>query len=147
MRRKFFGEAIKFLEEIYNFRLKESLNYIKDASTYEYNPLTDEPNNIVNFNDFDVEIGTIHSTKGQTHTCTLYMETFVNKPKSHKNSEQFLGNRLSRNCGVRKSESAKMCYVGMSRPTDLLCIAIEKKNFLEHLGEIDKDAFEIITIP
>ena len=31
--------------------------------------------NIINYDGFDIEVSTVHSVKGQTHTATLYLET------------------------------------------------------------------------
>ncbi|MBI5358619.1 ATP-dependent helicase [Candidatus Amesbacteria bacterium] len=78
----------------------------------------------------NIEIGTIHSVKGETHTATLYLETFYcnDGGKSYESQRlinQLKGNRVD-NCGVRVKESLKMAYVGMSRPTTLLCVAIHK---------------------
>lgn len=79
----------------------------------------------------NIEIGTIHSVKGETHTATLYLETyyFNDSGKSYESQrliEQLKGNRICADCGIRVKESLKMAYVGMSRPTDLLCLAIHK---------------------
>lgn len=78
-----------------------------------------------------VEIGTIHSVKGETHTATLYLETYYYNDggKSYESQriiDQLKGKCVDANCGVRVKESLKMAYVGMSRPTDLLCLAIHK---------------------
>jgi hypothetical protein len=80
----------------------------------------------------DIEISTIHTIKGETHTATLYLETYYynDAGKSYESQrliEQLKGNRVN-NCGVRVKESLKMAYVGMSRPTDLLCMAVHKSH-------------------
>ncbi len=86
--------------------------------------ITDEGN-------IDLEIATIHSIKGETHTGTLYLETYYYNDggrsyESERLIEQLKGNRATGKIGKRVQESLKMAYVGMSRPTDLLCIAIHK---------------------
>ena len=39
-----------------------------------------------------------------------------------------------------------MVYVGFSRPTNLLCVAIHKDRFDRYLSEINKDIWEIKEI-
>jgi len=78
----------------------------------------------------DVEIGTIHSVKGETHTGTLYLETYYYNDggKSYESQRllnQLKGYRIGK-CGSRVKESLKMAYVGMSRPTHLLCLAAHR---------------------
>jgi len=90
----------------------------------------------------EVEIATIHSIKGETHTATLYLETFYYNDggKSYESQrliEQLKGNRITGTIGRRVRESLKMAYVGMSRPTDLLCVAVHKSHIpnteIQHL--------------
>ena len=70
-----------------------------------------------------VEIGTVHSAKGETHTATLYLETFVHNHESIKSKRQLEGNFVVTVDGVRTKEAAKIMYVGLSRPTHFLCFA------------------------
>jgi len=105
--------------------------------------------NIVNYNGFDIEVSTVHSVKGQTHTATLYLET------SYQNgNETYETQRLSSQLkyddfsNTRKyhKQSTKMAYVGFSRPTDLLCVAVCKERFDSHLSDIDKGKWKIINV-
>ena len=82
-------------------------------------------NNYVDDN-VTVEIGTIHSAKGETHTATLYLETFVHNHESIKSKNQLQGNNVAIGDGVRTKEAAKMMYVGFSRPTHYLCFAVHQ---------------------
>lgn len=80
-----------------------------------------------------IDIGTVHSAKGQTHCATMYVETAYQRPPYEtnkiikRNANPFLQQR--HNC-TRKFEkqSIKMMYVGFSRPTHLLCFAALKEN-------------------
>lgn len=102
-------------------------------------------NNRVNYHGFDIEVTTVHSAKGQTHTATLYMESdFYAACESSRLSNQFKFNLLQGTEGSRVKQSSKMCYVGMSRPTHLLCVAIHKARYEEFLKDIDVDRWEII---
>jgi len=102
--------------------------------------------NIYKSDNVEIKIGTIHSAKGQTHTATLYLETFYQgKYESEYLKELFLGKDINKN-GVHRKEVLKMSYVGFSRPTHLLCIAIHKDRFDRDLSEINKEIWEVIKL-
>ncbi|WP_180956486.1 UvrD-helicase domain-containing protein [Bacillus canaveralius] len=75
----------------------------------------------------NVMIDTIHGVKGETHTATLYLETFY-KTNDIKRIMKFLLNHNSKKPNQEEFKSLKMAYVGMSRATKLLCIAIDKES-------------------
>ncbi len=111
--------------------------------------------NIVNIDGFDIELATVHSVKGQTHTATLYLETYFHKDgqgtsaksyESQRLSSLFLSNFLSGTEGKRVKQSAKMAYVGFSRPTHLLCFAVHKDRFDKYLSGLNTAVWEIIKI-
>ena len=73
----------------------------------------------------------------------MYLETFYQrKYESNRLLEQFKGNNFNSN-GNYEKQSTKMAYVGLSRPTHLLCLAIHKDRFKE---DDFKDRWEIIDI-
>jgi len=92
-------------------------------------------NPVVSVNDHHIEIGTVHAAKGQTHCATMYVETcyegkyeseHVRQTTKKKGvmtvhspffGEAFIGK------GVYDKQTARMLYVGLSRPTHLLCYA------------------------
>lgn len=79
--------------------------------------------------DVKIEIASVHSVKGQTHVATLYLESsFQGSYESERLSPQFIGNNFN-DSRVHHKSSTKMAYVGLSRPTDLLCIAIHQTRF------------------
>lgn len=106
--------------------------------------------NTVNYDNFDINISTIHSAKGQTHTTTLYLETFHKigngNYESQRLSNQFKYNLFDNNTLDVVKQSTKMAYVGFSRPTHLLCVAVCKSRFDSHLSDIDRDKWEVIEI-
>ena len=57
-----------------------------------------------------------------------------------------MGNQISSTVGTRVKQSARMAYVGFSRPTHLLSIAIHKERFDFVLSDINVDDWEIIEI-
>lgn len=102
--------------------------------------------------DIKVEVTSVHAVKGQTHSATLYLESYFNKDgrgenaksyESQRLASQFLGEHLKNNVGDRVKQSAKMVYVGLSRPTDLLCVAIHKDRFDKYLSTINPINWEI----
>ena len=105
-------------------------------------------NNIYLEEDFNIEIVTVHSVKGQTHCATLYLESFYYNDggksyESQRLADAFLGNAIQ-SPAKRVQQSLKMVYVGFSRPTNLLCVAIHKDRFNEYLSQINKDIWEIV---
>ena len=91
--------------------------------------------NIYENNGITVRLSTVHSAKGHTHTATLYMETFYYKDGGGDNAKsyesqrleaQLKGEKLASTSGVRVRQSARVAYVGLSRPSDLLCLAVHK---------------------
>lgn len=107
--------------------------------------------NKVNFHGFDIEVSTIHSVKGQTHTATLYLETFHERGGGGNYESQRLSGQLNYTnlnpaaINIVK-QSSKMAYVGFSRPTHLLCVAVQKDRFDAHLSTIDRNKWEVIEI-
>lgn len=110
-------------------RIQESeTTSVIDSSTFR-----DKFCHTVGDSEVRIEVTTIHSVKGETHTATLYLETFYynDSGKSYESQrllEQLKGNRPIGKVGKRVQESQKMAYVGMTRPTDLLCLAIHKSS-------------------
>ncbi|MCX6236102.1 MAG: UvrD-helicase domain-containing protein [Bacteroidia bacterium] len=105
-----------------------------------------EHSNFYETDDIRIEIGTVHSVKGKTHTATLYLETFFQgKYESEYLKNMFLNNSINKN-GVYIKQAMKMCYVGFSRPTHLLCVAIHMERFERVLADIDRGMWEIIDL-
>lgn len=74
------------------------------------------------------------------------METFYQgKYESEYLKELFLGEATNRN-GVYRKQAMKMSYVGFSRPTHLLCIAIHKDRFDRDLSEINNGIWEVVEL-
>ncbi|TAN00427.1 MAG: hypothetical protein EPN39_04385 [Chitinophagaceae bacterium] len=114
------------------------------------------PTNHYKEDGLEIEITSVHAVKGQTHCATLYLESYFQKDgngantksyESQRLKDQFLGTQIQSTVGDRVKQSAKMAYVGFSRPTDLLCIAIHKDRFDKYLQSINREEWEIINIP
>jgi len=113
------------------------------------------PTNHYKEDGLEIEITSVHAVKGQTHCATLYLESYFHKDgrganaksyESQRLQNQFLGTQILSTVGNRVKQSTKMAYVGFSRPTDLLCVAVHRDRFDSFLSEIDKDVWKIIEV-
>lgn len=121
-------------------------NKIEKLPSASVGPDISISSNIYSDDDIEIEVTTIHSSKGQTHTATLYLETsYHSKYESERLCNCFCGH--DHGCSlIRDIQSIRMAYVGLSRPTHLLCFAVHKDRFKAHLGDLDKSVWEIIDI-
>lgn len=113
----------------------------------------DKKKNVYINNWIEVSVGTVHSVKWETHTCTLYMESssrwYESFPKIGKDS--YLWEEFNWQASYGR-EALKMLYVWLSRPTHLLCYAIHKDRYSKLIewtwnGEKLKEFWDIIEIP
>lgn len=135
----FITDFLKYFD--INKEINESKNFIENIIVKpqgEGRDFNKECSNICNYEDIKIEIQTVHSVKGETHTATLYLETYFYQDGKGQNAksyesqrliEQLKGNRLNGNEGYRVKQSARMVYVGFSRPTHFLCFAVHKNRF------------------
>lgn len=136
--------------------LNFSENFINGESENNVTEIEVEPQrNTFESDGISIEIGTIHSAKGQTHTATLYLETYYQKDGKGANAKsyesqrlagQLMGIQIPRTVGKRVKESSRMAYVGFSRPTHLLCIAIHKDRYDSISSDISEDDWEILKV-
>ena len=134
-----------------------SKNFIDDDSmedvvTRESSAASDD----VCIDGISVSVQTVHSIKGQTCTGILYLDTYNGngcgssplKYESEKLSKYFLGQKLCDNQKENKfiNDAAKVVYVGFSRPTHLLCYAVQKERFDKNLSNIDTTKWNIVNI-
>jgi hypothetical protein len=99
-----------------------------------------------------VEVQSVHSVKGETHTCTLYVETFYQKDvgggnyESQRLARAFDFSPLAANPHEYVLQSMKMVYVGFSRPTHLLCFAVHADRSQSMITESVKDHWNIVQV-
>lgn len=98
----------------------------------------------------DLMIESVHSAKGKTHCATMYVETsyegkYDAKHLIHKNGlfNPLFGDGLNLR-GAYDKQAAKILYVGLSRPTHLLCYATLKKQWSDEDVQKMKNAGWII---
>lgn len=86
----------------------------------------------------EIEIGTIHSAKGETHSATLVVETFSSVHDIEKLLPVLTGQAQCGSLAVKAKGHCKCIFVGMTRPAHLLCLAI----FRDHLRNGDVTALK-----
>lgn len=102
-----------------------------------------------------IEISTVHHVKGMTHCATMYVETFyyeyecnhlIKEAKGRLRSSPFFKDTCCIT-GKRAKQAMKMLYVGMSRPTHLLCYASLKQNWNDARLQKMRDAgWQVIEV-
>ena len=101
-----------------------------------------------------IEVTTVHSAKGQTHTSTLYMESFYQtnvgrkgQYESSRIADQLQGIALPDSAHEYIKQSMKMTYVGFSRPTHLLGFAVHRSRFDSlYDGKLNIDLWDVRTV-
>ncbi|MDN3707151.1 UvrD-helicase domain-containing protein [Myroides ceti] len=141
-------EYIPTLLALFDKTISASLNFINNDNVEipVENALIFSPTNYYKTDGLEIEITSVHAVKGQTHCATLYLEScYYSNYESERLSHQFLGNSFKEK-KIHHKSSIKMAYVGFSRPTDLLCVAIHKSRFDAQLNGIDTNVWEVKTV-
>lgn len=78
----------------------------------------------------EIDVGTIHSAKGQTHTATLVLETYFHGHDMEDLLAWLIGNNrgVEKQCGSRRLERMRLIYTAMTRPSYLLCLAMREQS-------------------
>ncbi|WP_336047083.1 UvrD-helicase domain-containing protein [Solibacillus ferritrahens] len=87
---------------------------------------------------FNIKLDSVHNVKGETHVATLYLETYYKKYDLAVIIDYLCGNHVMPT-GKELKKFLSIVYVGLSRASHLLCIAMNK----EHLQGKEKDLEEI----
>ena len=146
----FSGYVIGLFEDNLNLQLNESSKkYLSEEVLVEIKQEQAKSNNIftheANGMDVSFEVATVHSVKGETLTATLYLDT-----KFYKNSIGFIIEQLAGSVyneqgnNDRKEKALRIAHVAFSRPTHLLCIAVERNSL--NVENLSNDKFEIIDL-
>lgn len=154
-----FETAYKLLKQVVDSDLKSKFelqqnayvdNFIGNTFVKYNNEEKEEEDSI------PIKIGTVHSVKGMTHCATMYVETFFHNYEckhliKKQNRGGFQPSPFFKDIVDKKSSRAKqamkMLYVGMSRPTHLLCYASLKMNWSsDALKKMRESGWEIIDL-
>ena len=134
----------------FNESLKKSSDYVSAPAAAQAASAM-STGNTIRLHGFDIELASVHAVKGQTHTATLYFESAYHADgkgaaaksyESQRLAPQFLAQPLNAPA-VRVQQSAKMVYVGFSRPTHLLCFAVHRQRFDSYLSAISGNLWEV----
>jgi hypothetical protein len=91
----------------------------------------------------DIRVGSIHSVKGETHTATLVMETFWQKHNLAALLPWLSGEKSGQASeGVQQQLRLKIHYVGLTRPTHLLCLAMKQSTVKNVTGGLDQNVVQ-----
>lgn len=93
----------------------------------------------------EIHINTVAGVKGETHTGTLFFETFHYKYDVN-NLIDFFKGKIKPQKGIRQIAASKNAYVAMSRPSHLLCVAAQKSSIDGHLEELRSAGWDIVQI-
>ena len=75
----------------------------------------------------DIRLGSVHSTKGQTHLATLLLSTYWHDHSSERMLPWLLGNKANlSDAKDRDRRRLLQTYVAMTRPSHLVCLAIPR---------------------
>lgn len=96
-----------------------------EAEGDEHAPAT---NVFVCANGRKIEVGTIHSVKGETHDATLILETKLHEDDVKKMLPHIIDASENKPTTDRKKAFMRKLYVASSRPRHLLCIALHRNN-------------------
>lgn len=100
--------------------------------------------NISKQDEIEIQVSTIHGVKGETHTATLYLETHFHQYDIKKIVDYMKGNFHEPQ--PMEKEALKMAYVGMSRPSHLLCIAAHIDSINGHEEGLKNNDWDIVII-
>ncbi|MEG3345949.1 UvrD-helicase domain-containing protein [Pseudoalteromonas sp. B5MOD-1] len=85
----------------------------------------------------ELKLGTIHSVKGQTHTATLLLESTNRGPILGQLKPYLLGEQRANEATGFKKDWLNTLYVGLTRPTHLICLAIPESHKKTATSNID----------
>lgn len=139
------NNPVNINNDTYSF-ITTPVNIIQNNKTVDTKQI-----NICSISGIDISIKTVHAIKGQTVTGLLYMETYNSSMhESNRLVDCFIHKKFRKTAKTKKSgmmyKAAKTVYVGFSRPTHLLCFAVQKERFDKHLTKIDNQLWNIIEI-
>jgi DNA helicase II / ATP-dependent DNA helicase PcrA len=95
-----------------------------------------------------IKVGTVHSVKGETHSATLYLETYYQKYTDSQRLIEFLkGNRPKKDLvKAYHIQNLLMAHVAFSRPKYLLVFACKASNISGHEDDLIKNGWEIHSV-
>ena len=130
----------KVLKNIFNDK-----KYFEREFSKLINETSVEFENIKEFckDEINIQINTIAGVKGETHTATLVCETFYKKYDIEYVLDKYIKNNQKNKTVI---DFLHTLYVGFTRPTELLCLAIREETYDLCEDIINELGVEIIKI-
>lgn len=102
-------------------------------------------NRFVSDNGIVIEVGTVHSVKGETHFATLFLETEYQQSHDASRLIEFLkGNRPPKQLEKPyHKQNLKIAHVAFSRPTHLLAFACQTSSIASHEDDLKNNGWQI----
>lgn len=129
-----FDEIKNFLtsefRDSFNYQVNGKLtNFINSSDLEADNEEVLHSNNMYKYSsgstEIEIEVSTIHGVKGETHTATCYLETFF-RDYDIKRIINYMKGEYTLPTKPTIMKNLKMAFVGMSRPSHLLCVAVHR---------------------
>ena len=103
--------------------------------------------------EFDIELSTIHSVKGETHLATLLLDTYYHGHFIEHLKDYFTRAPSKTSMGKRVNSKIRLSYVAMTRPTHLLAVAAVQDSLGEcktvrdfNIKALEKHGWRVIQI-
>lgn len=125
------------LDRFYNGKSGDEVSFTKAENVSRH--YIDEDNSV------EINIDTVAGVKGETHTATLFLETYYYVYDVQKLIGAFKGESKGKK-GKREKSALKNAYVAMSRPTHLLCVAAQNSSIEGHEEELRSAGWDIVEI-
>ena len=118
-------------------------------TSVELSPDSENANNrFVSDNGITIEVGTVHSVKGETHFATLYLETKYQRDHDASRLVEFLKGKRPK-AQLKKAhhkQNLKIAHVAFSRPTHLLAFACQASSIAGHEDDLKNNGWQIRTV-
>ena len=110
-------------------------------------PKKESANTYVSKHGDPIEIGTVHSVKGETHTATLYLETFYRALDSKRLLPFCLGDYPKKESKQSTyQQNLKIAHVAFSRPTHLLAFACSSEHVAGHEAKLAEAGWMVCKV-
>ncbi len=145
-------EIIKYLNSAEWIQLKngEKVKAFLKENSLEVQIDEEQPVNIFKDDESGIEIkvATVHSVKGETHTATLYLDTYYQKKVDSERIMEFLEGNFSEDETRRAYhiENLKIAHVAFSRPSHLLAFACHEDKLNGHIKNLKKNGWKIVSV-
>lgn len=124
------NDIIKYVENVFFPLFDAEFEKIHPFITHEVEeiqseaPLDNVFKKTIDGQDVRIEIDSVHGVKGETHTSTLFLDTYYYAYDSTRLVNFFTsGGKGADRRNEAKCKALRVAYVAMSRPTHLLCVA------------------------